>query len=55
MNAPDVEYPILFARPQFDDVGLCGFEVEKNISIGNEAMKQTLPDFNKYPVEAKEQ
>ena len=29
MNAPEVEYPILFARPQFDDVGLCGFEVEK--------------------------
>ena len=31
MNAPEVEFPILFARHQFDDVALCGFDVEKDL------------------------
>ena len=42
MDAPDVEHPFLFAHPKIDEVGLCGFNINKNLSFDDDAMRSTI-------------
>jgi hypothetical protein len=45
MSPPKVEKQLHFAKPVYDEVGLAGFDIDRDLNIDDAAMEKTIPEY----------